>query len=65
MKKLSSQKILDVTDLLQQGYSCTAIESITGLSKATVSRINKTIDGNKENKKEAGLLSFLQLIRGE
>ena len=30
---------------------CRAIESITGLSKATVSRINKTIDGNKENKK--------------
>ena len=51
MKKTSSQKILDVTDFLQQGYSCRAIESITGLSKATVSIINKTIDGNKENKK--------------
>ena len=51
IKNSSSQKILDVTDLLQQGYSCRAIESITGLSKATVSRINKTIDGNKENKK--------------
>ena len=51
IKNSSSQKILDVTDLLQQGYSCRAIESITGLSKATVSRINKTIDRNKENKK--------------
>ena len=51
MKKSSSQKILDVTDLFQKGYSCRAIESITGLSKATVSIINKTIDGNKENKK--------------
>ena len=51
MKKSSSQKILDVTDLLQQGYFCRAIESITGLSKAAVSKINKTIDGNKENKK--------------
>ena len=51
MKKSSSQKILDVTDLLQQGYSCRAIESITGLSKATISRISKTIDRNKENKK--------------
>ena len=50
MKKSSSQKILDVTDLLQQGYSCRAIESITGLSKATISRINKKIDGKKENK---------------
>ena len=51
MKKSSSQKILDVTDLLQQGYSCRAIESITGLSKAIVYRINKTIDRDKENKK--------------
>ena len=65
MKKSSSQKILDVTDLLQQGYSCRAIESITGLSKATVSRINKTIMETRKTKKEAGLLSFLQLIRGE
>ena len=51
MKKLSSQKILDVTDLLQQVYSCRAIESISCIIKATVSRINKTIYGNKENKK--------------
>ena len=50
MKKSSSQKLLDVTDLLQQVYSCRAIESITGLSKATISRINKKIDGKKENK---------------
>ena len=60
MKKLSSQKILDVTDLLQQGYSCRAIESITGLSKTTVSRINKTINGYKENKKR-GIPSNLSL----
>ena len=51
MKKSSSQKILDVTDLLQQGYSSRAIESKSGLSKDNIARINKTIDGNKETKK--------------
>ena len=51
MKKSSSQKILDVTDLLQQGYSSRAIESKSGLSKDNIARINKTIDGYKETKK--------------
>ena len=51
MKKSSSQKILDVTDLLQQGYSSRAIESKCGLSKDNIARINKTIDGYKETKK--------------
>ena len=52
MKKTSSQKIQDVTILLQQGYSCRQVQSMTGISKTTVSRINKTYAEDKENNKE-------------
>ena len=51
MKKTSSQKIQDVTILLQQGYSCRQVQSMTGISKTTVSRINKTYAEDKENNK--------------
>ena len=51
MKKTSSQKIQDVTIFLQQGYSCRQVQSMTGISKTTVSRINKTYAEDKENNK--------------
>ena len=51
MKKTSSQKMQDITNLLQQGYSCRHIQSITGVSKTTISRVNKTYEGDKENNK--------------
>ena len=54
MKKTSSQKIQDVTILLQQGYSCRQVQSITGISKTTASRINKTYTEDEENNKGGG-----------
>ena len=51
MKKTSSRKMQDITNLLQQGYSCRQIRSITGVSKTAISRVNKTYEGDKENSK--------------
>ena len=41
----------DITNLLQQGYYCRHIQSITGISKTTISMVNKSYEGDKENNK--------------
>ena len=51
MKPPSSTKHSTVISLLQQGYSLHQIESKTGLGKSTIGRINKEVDGDKENSK--------------
>ena len=51
MKPTSSIKCSAVISLLQQGYSLHQIESKTGLGKSIIGRINKEMDGDKENSK--------------
>ena len=51
MKPTSSTKHSAVISLLQQGYSLHQIESKTGLGKSIIGRINKKMDGDKENSK--------------
>ena len=51
MKPTSSTKCSTVISLLQQGYFLCQIESKTGLGKSIVGRINKEMDGDKENSK--------------
>ena len=51
MKPTSSTKCSAVISLLQQGYSLHQIESKTGLWKSIIGRINKEMDGDKENSK--------------
>ena len=51
MKPTSSTKHSAVISLLQQGYSLHQIESKNALWKSTIERINKEMDGNKENSK--------------
>ena len=49
MKSISITQHLTVVSLLQNGYSCCQIEAKTGLSKSTVNKISKILEGNKEN----------------
>ena len=51
MKPTSSTKHSAVISLVQQGYSLPQIESKYGLGKSIIGRINKEMDGNKENSK--------------
>ena len=51
MKPTSSTKCSAVISLLQQGYSLYQTESKTGLGKSIIGRINKEVDGDKENSK--------------
>ena len=51
MKPTSSTKHSAVISLLQEGYSLRQIESKTGLGKSIIGRINKEMDGDKENSK--------------
>jgi len=51
MKPTSSTKCSAVISLLHQGYSLCQIESETGLGKSIIGRINKEMDGDKENSK--------------
>ena len=50
IKPMSSTKCSAVISLLQQG-SLHQIESKTGLGKSIIGRINKEMDGDKENSK--------------
>ena len=51
MKPTSSTKHSAVISLLQQGYSLHQIESENALWKSIIDRINKEMDGDKENSK--------------
>jgi transposase len=51
MKPTSSSQKSTVISLLEEGYSLHQIQSKTGLGKSTIGRINKEVDGDKENSK--------------
>jgi hypothetical protein len=51
MRPTSSTKHSAIISLLQQDYFLHQIESKTGLGKSIIGRINKEIDGDKENSK--------------
>src|SRR5277367_710223 len=51
MKATSSTQHSIIISLLQESYSLCQIQSKTGIGKSTIGRINRSIEGNKENNK--------------
>lgn len=51
MKSISSTQHSTVISLLQEGYSLCQIQSKTGVGRSTIGRINRSMDGDKENNK--------------
>src|SRR5579863_4892321 len=49
MKSISAAQRSSVVSLLNEGYSHRQIMAKTGLGKGTIWRINKEVEGNKEN----------------